>query len=132
MPLRTLDNYNWPRQSTRPMTPANVEVIILSSDSEDGGHVVHGSLQQQQNKKRRRLEADQNAAVDGGSARGKGKEKNGPGDTSAITKTFSSDPQGSHSRSGESSKIMVQLRTEVKDMKRMFLNMEKVSFHCSL
>ncbi len=111
------------------MTPANVEVIILSSDSEDGEPVLLGSLQLQQNKKRRRLEAVQNAAIDGGNARGKGKDKNGPGDTPVTTKIFSADPQGSESRSGESSGVIVQLRTELKDMKRMFLNMKNVSVH---
>ncbi len=111
------------------MTPANVEVIVLSSDTEDSEPVMRVPVQQQQKKKRRRVEAVQNAIVDGGNTRGKEREKNGAGDGPAAVEILSSDPRGSDSRSEEGSKSMAQLQREMRDMKRRLLNMEKVSFH---
>jgi hypothetical protein len=108
------------------MTPANVEVFVLSSDSEDAEPVVRVSVQQQQRKKRKRVEVIQNATVNGGNARGKAKEKNGAGDGSAALEILLVDPLGSDSRSEEGSKSLSHLQNELKDMRRRLLEMKKV------
>ncbi len=126
MPLRTLDNGSG--RSTHTMTPANTEVIVLSSDTDDDKLVVPTSLHQQQKKRRRCVDTVQNVIANGGNAKGKEKKNDVAGDEPGVMGILSSGPEGSDLRSEESFNSIVKLQRELNDMKQRLLNTEKVCF----